>query len=244
MKRPLSPPSSNFTRLTGLSSVLLAKLPSATLHEIGESSWVIHVPKYKESTSSSFGEQWALKPREKRPLKMFGKTVYENHYSRHWADTAGVTYRYSGQEHTASNFKEESKFLEDLVSELNELVGDEKLNAVLQNWYEPDHDMGMHCDDEKEMMPYYPIFSLSWGGPRRFVLKPKKTSPLTSSSAEFILKDGDLLVMGGSTQLTHKHGIPKLRKKDQISSNRINWTVRAFFRQKEGSANKIKRGKS
>jgi alkylated DNA repair dioxygenase AlkB len=46
---------------------------------------------------------------------------------------------------------------------------------------------------------------------------------------DLLLKDGDLVVMGGACQKTHKHEVPALRKtKDPPSANRINWTVRAF----------------
>jgi len=78
------------------------------------------------------------------------------------------------------------------------------------------------------MNPDAPIFSLSWGGPRRFVLKPKKN--VVGIARDFVLRDGDLLVMGGTTQKTHKHEVPKWRKtKDHfLPGKRINWTLRAF----------------
>ena len=46
---------------------------------------------------------------------------------------------------------------------------------------------------------------------------------------EITLRDGDLLVMGGSMQQTHKHSVPKPRRTEH-AANRINWTVRAFQR--------------
>ena len=47
-----------------------------------------------------------------------------------------------------------------------------------------------------------PIFSVSWGGTRRFLFRDKPSDKVV---AELVLKDGDLLVMGGLCQKTHKH---------------------------------------
>ena len=112
-------------------------------------------------------------------------------------------------------------------------------NGCLQNWYLPEHSIGLHADDQRAMKPGIPIFSLSWGGPRRFLFRPKpaylpdspQPSPMkaTGAKVELVLRDGDLLVMGGTCQKTHKHEVPKLRKTmDLPTGRRINWTVRAF----------------
>jgi len=111
-------------------------------------------------------------------------------------------------------------------------------NGCLKNWYLPEHTLSAHSDNERQMRPNSPIFSLSWGGPRRFCIMPKtnkKTSPEASSKEsvnklEIMIHDGDLIVMGGSMQQTHVHEIPKWRKtKDPPTSRRINWTVREFL---------------
>lgn len=110
---------------------------------------------------------------------------------------------------------------------------------ICKNWYEPEHHIGLHSDDEKTLKKDIPIFSLSWGGSRRFIFHPKqhlnsdKSASIKNNKSilnknELILNDGDLLIMGGSTQVTHKHEVPKLRVKDPPSSRRINWTIRAF----------------
>jgi len=115
----------------------------------------------------------------------------------------------------------------------------EPYNGCLQNWYLPEHSIGLHADDQRAMKPVIPIFSLSWGGPRRFLFRAKSAylsgtaqpSPITATAAkvELLLRDGDLLVMGGTCQKTHKHEVPKLRKTmDLPTSRRINWTIRAF----------------
>ena len=75
--------------------------------------------------------------------------------------------------------------------------------------------------------------SLSWGGPRRFLFRARDDSPFPCVSKktphEVMLRDGDLLVMGGLCQQTHKHEVPAVRKtKDPAPTPRINWTIRAF----------------
>mmetsp|Transcript_20422 Transcript_20422/g.29115 ORF Transcript_20422/g.29115 Transcript_20422/m.29115 type:complete len:111 (-) Transcript_20422:961-1293(-) len=105
----------------------------------------------------------------------------------------------------------------------------------------PEHTIASHSDDERSMKNQSPIFSLSWGGPRRFVVRPKTTSSnkySNCSCADITLHSGDLLVMGGSLQQTHTHEIPKWRKtKDlYVPTRRINWTVRAFLVQQKKTA--------
>ena len=105
-------------------------------------------------------------------------------------------------------------------------------NGCLQNWYHPEDTIGIHADDERDLQAQYPIFSLTWGGTRRFVLKPRDKS---LQKVELFLEDGDLLLMGGHCQRTHRHEVPKRRTtKDPPTSDRINWTIRAF--RDEGSA--------
>jgi hypothetical protein len=101
--------------------------------------------------------------------------------------------------------------------------------------YEPEHNIAAHADDESSMRHNAPIFSISWGGPRRFVVKPIIRKGGTRSNgatdADILIRDGDLVVMGGTLQQTHKHEVPPWRKtKDTfIARRRINWTVRSFL---------------
>jgi alkylated DNA repair dioxygenase AlkB len=92
-------------------------------------------------------------------------------------------------------------------------------NACLQNWYTPEDTMGLYSDDEPYNYVNYPIFSISWGGRRRFLLRPKEGG---GEIVEIWLEDGDLLIMGGTCQKTHKHEVPKQRKEALSTSNRIN----------------------
>ena len=46
-------------------------------------------------------------------------------------------------------------------------------NACLANWYEPEHHIARHRDDERALDAAAPVASVSWGAPRRFVLRPR-----------------------------------------------------------------------
>jgi alkylated DNA repair dioxygenase AlkB len=115
-------------------------------------------------------------------------------------------------------------------------------NCCLVNWYQPEHSIGLHSDDELEMDSEVPILSLSWGGPRRFLLRPKpkivESNQANSKVHELLLQSGDLVIMGGKCQEEFKHEVPKLRKMDGLVDNRISWTIR---RMKKKSDRKRKR---
>jgi alkylated DNA repair dioxygenase AlkB len=115
-------------------------------------------------------------------------------------------------------------------------------NGCLCNWYEPHHSIGMHRDDTRELVHCAPIYSISWGHPRKFVLEPRipaTAAAASGTSAEplsLLLGDGDLLVMGGRCQSTHKHSIPRIDKAAVRSAEctpphlgrRISFTFRSF----------------
>lgn len=112
---------------------------------------------------------------------------------------------------------------------MNELVSDllpPAYNGCLQNWYLPAHKIGLHADDKKYMQLCFPIFSLSWGGPRRCLFRTKENR---REVTEVLLQDGDLLLMGGTCQQTHEHEVPKVRfTVDPPAAERIDWTIRAL----------------
>lgn len=63
------------------------------------------------------------------------------------------------------------------------------------------------------------IASVSLGAPRKFSIKSRATGERT----DVILEDGDLLVMGGRSQLDYLHSVPKSAR---MPGARVNLTFR------------------
>lgn len=199
-----------------------------------EDAWYILAKAYMPSTQSTLNQQWSQHPSSYHELKVFGKTCHENRYSQQWSTQDNFAYNYSGSSAISkSYFQPEGLMVKNLIRTCNDLIGKNVYNGCLQNWYEQEHTIGLHSDDEKQMNSEYPIFSLSQGGTRRFLFRPKNEcvkSDLTfEKMVEIYLEDGDFLVMGGKCQEVTKHEIPKWRKTmDPGTGRRVNWTVRAF----------------
>lgn len=208
------------------------------LTEDGE-SWYLLAERWMRSNPKDFREEWEAHPTLRHPLKLFGKTVYEKRWSQSW----GYSYAYSGSVSVGKPIAE-SSMVGLLVDKANELtsgvISDDPTpyNMCLQNWYQPEDTIGLHADDEKSLRPEYPIFSLSWGGTRRFLFRPRNKN---LKVVEIYLKDGDLLVMGGTCQQTHRHEVPKRRvTMDPETAQRVNWTIRAF--RDDGACSKVVKG--
>eukprot|EP00581_Thalassiosira_minuscula_P006758 CAMPEP_0183704778 /NCGR_PEP_ID=MMETSP0737-20130205/2052_1 /TAXON_ID=385413 /ORGANISM="Thalassiosira miniscula, Strain CCMP1093" /LENGTH=263 /DNA_ID=CAMNT_0025931779 /DNA_START=97 /DNA_END=885 /DNA_ORIENTATION=- len=206
-------------------------------------SWIIHIKQWMPTTSKEeFDKQWSLHPEDRHQLKLFGRMFTENRWSQSW----GHSYSYSGSTNRARPI-EESAMIQLLIDRANEvtrglfasseneknpnrsseseakseLAQTKPYNGCLQNWYLIEDTIGLHADDERDLQAQYPIISLTWGGTRRFVLKPRDKS---LKKVEMYLEDGDLLLMGGLCQKTHRHEVPKPRSTmDPETSDRINW---------------------
>ncbi|MDD2769528.1 MAG: alpha-ketoglutarate-dependent dioxygenase AlkB [Methylococcus sp.] len=68
--------------------------------------------------------------------------------------------------------------------------------------------MGWHADDEPELGERPFIASLSLGGERTFRIRHRRTG----RTLDVLLRDGDLLLMGGALQSYWKHCVPKTAK--------------------------------
>ena len=182
---------------------------------------------------------------------MYGKPVLENRWSQLYVtDDASVgdsSYTYSGTSRSCvvcDESVEDQQFVMELCRAADTLLQQliqrgvvdtpsdytpdtPQYNCGLVNWYQPEHSIGLHADDETQMDNAYPIFSLSWGGPRRFLLRPKpRTQDAVETCKDMLLKSGDWIAMGGKCQQEFKHEVPKLRKKDGLVDHRISWTIR------------------
>lgn len=218
-------------------------------------SWVYHVPRWywhvfehalpKElslagdddknvplSWSTMFTQAWEAHPKDYDTIMMFGKPTKLPRFQQLYGEIG--SYRYSGTTYEAQ--KNYPLGLKHAVQHMQRLVEDPsthrtRLTGGLVNWYENgDHYIGPHADDERDMVAGAPIVALSLGASRRFVFT-KKTSKSAFQAEEAVarmelqLGDGDLMIMGGSTQATHKHAVPKMAR---CRESRISVTLRCF----------------
>lgn len=191
---------------------------------IGPKSWVALYPKYRPSTFDEFETIWNLHPKEHATVKMFGKTVPIPRYQQSY----GRDYAFSGN---IAKSIQEPAYVADMRLNINILFADKYcFNGSLCNWYEPEHYIGPHSDDTRQLTPNSPIVSISWGCSRKFSLKKKNKTNDELQDISLILEDGDLLIMGGECQSTHKHEILKSKKiiNEEKQKNRINFTFRCF----------------
>jgi len=187
------------------------------MEDIGPTSWVckINVNKLKNWVPlPDFETIWNMKPENRETISIYGKT----HEVPRWHKNYEFNYKFNGSP---------SKQLEPTPPEIKELfiAIQEKFskgyNGILVNWYNPEDYISYHSDAEKQLDITHPILTLTLGEEKRkFIVKNDHTKH------EYFLGHGDIFIMGGDTQKTHKHGLPRSKK---YTGRRISLTFRKFF---------------
>ncbi|KAG6611587.1 dna repair system specific for alkylated dna [Phytophthora cinnamomi] len=182
--------------------------------------------------STMFQQAWDAHPKQHDTIMMFGRPAKLPRFQQLCGEMG--SYRYSGKTFEAQ--KKYPQGLEHAVLQMQRIVEDPvthctRLTGGLVNWYENgDHYIGPHADDERDMLACSPIVALSLGATRRFVFtkKTSKSAPKGDEAVarmEIQMEDGDLMIMGGTTQRTHKHALPKMAR---CREPRISITLRCF----------------
>jgi alkylated DNA repair dioxygenase AlkB len=101
--------------------------------------------------------------------------------------------------------------LEDMRKALTARYGEEFVRVSLALYRDGKDSVAMHGDQvARNMEAPTHVATVSLGGTRRLLLKPA----VGGRSVEFMLRSGDLYVMGGTCQRTWRHGIPKVAEAD------------------------------
>jgi alkylated DNA repair dioxygenase AlkB len=97
-----------------------------------------------------------------------------------------------------------------VLGEMIEMVSDRyriRMDRVSAGWYRTGADsVAWHGDRIARELPHSIVATVSLGGPRRFLIRPKGGGESTA----FDLGGGDLVVMGGACQRLWEHTIPKV----------------------------------
>ena len=169
---------------------------------------VSHCPGFLRDAErhSIFNQLRDTTPWEQHVVRLFGRSHPAPRLSA-WYGDQGATYTYSGLRLSPQPWTPQLDQLRQRVSALTS----KPFNSALLNYYRDGSDgMGWHSDDEPELGRDPCIASLSLGSERRFLLRHKTQSNLPTY--EYLLGDGDLLIMDGETQHHWKHQIPKTRR--------------------------------
>lgn len=212
-------------RLESLIACIASTGVDAEVHYLTENkkSWVIHAKGYLPNyDSNAVSQLWNLHPQDRRSISICGREVLLPRYIENY----GIDYKFSGKMFRGVAAP---PVLQTLIERLQPLVPCEKgtmLNNCLVNWYEDgNHYIGPHCDNEDKLYTCSPVISLSVGATRTFRLNAKPSMKIPTTDVDIKIQHGDLLVMGGNTQYTHYHSVPKTVK---CKERRISITMRCM----------------
>ena len=153
-------------------------------------------------------------------IRMFGRWVPQPRLLA-WYGEEGISYTYSGLEHSAIGWT--PTLLE--IKQSVEKLAQTRFNSVLLNLYRHGKDgMSWHSDDEPELGNNPVIASVSLGGIRRFHLRHKYKQD--QARIRLDLAHGSLLLMKGETQHHWQHQISKTSRN---IAPRINLTFRWIY---------------
>lgn len=191
--------------------------------DLRDGGYLIWIPRFLsvDETGPLFRTLHATLSWEQSIIKIYGREMPIPRLNA-WYGDAGRDYRYSGTRFRALPWTPELQSIRDSVNQRLSL----SFNSVLANLYRDGSDaMGWHSDNEPELGEMPAIASLSMGGGRRFLLRPRKESS-AEHQMEFQLDDGSLLLMAGTVQTHWRHSVPRTRKP---AAPRINLTFRRII---------------
>lgn len=190
------------------------------------------LPDNLKVNSDEFENIWKTHPEEYGTVKIYGKELK----TPRWQQTYLQNYKFSGIDHKILPLPDTIKKYLDWANtldmyqnkkqNLNQNLNQKPLfNQVLINWYKDgSHYISSHADDEGQLLHNSPILSISFGTERKFRIRKNK-----KIIKDIMIKNNDVLVMGGRFQKDYKHEIVKIAgNKGKLVGRRINITFRQF----------------
>lgn len=203
-----------------------------------QDSWIekFDLPEELKLSDKEFEELWNIHPEEQGEIMLFGKKIpiprYQQVYGKSYT-FSGIKHKAIAYHHLIERYLNYANTHKDYFKSFNDKYINVKFNMCLTNWYQDgSHYINYHSDDEKQILTDDKggtvILSISFGEERKFYLKSKKDIK-DDNRTEFKLNSNSVIVMGGLTQTTHQHSIPKVSGiKGQNIGRRINLTFRIF----------------
>lgn len=191
-----------------------------------EKSWIKIVKINPGLSNQEFEELWKMKPHEKLKMRLLGKIIECPRFTKSYLNS----YFFTGLNHEADLVL--PKCVEKILKEYAKPINP-GLNQSLINWYDADGSIGKHSDDTRQLVENSDIFSFSFGSSRFFYLEPKQKDA-NSKFYQIELEHNTLVIMGGECQSTHRHHVPKKKKRidsneiENFENRRINVTFRCF----------------
>jgi alkylated DNA repair dioxygenase AlkB len=167
-----------------------------------------------------FDELWRLHPEEYGSVSYMGKIVK----TPRWQQTYLKEYHFSGMMHKALPLPTQ---LQPFLNWANTIIPKNVFNQVLVNWYaNGNHHINSHSDNEKQIVPFSPILSLSLGQERIFRIRQKSTHDIV---LDIPMPTNTYVMMCGKMQRNYLHEVPKVTgTKGSSMDKRINITFRVF----------------
>lgn len=170
-------------------------------------AWVEYRPGFVPDHGTRMETLLSELPLAPQSLRIMGRDVLTPRLCC-WMGDGGCSYTYSGRRFDPVSWH---PLLRSLRDRLDDLLG-VPFNSVLVNYYRDGKDsMGAHADNEPELGPAahnVVIASVTLGARRRFILRHEPSGWRRT----WLLGEGDLFVMGGTTQRHHKHAVPKTKR--------------------------------
>jgi alkylated DNA repair dioxygenase AlkB len=161
-------------------------------HRLDATAWVDHVPGWLRGADEMFAWVLAQAPWEETEQELYGRVVATPRLVARW--------RYDGTPGSLPPVLEEIRATLDARYRRG-------FDQVSANLYRDGRDsVAWHGDRIARTVADPLVAILSLGHPRRFLLRPRGGSTQLTLEPQ----SGDLVVMGGSSQRTWQHSIPKV----------------------------------